>query len=457
MTTPEATSQNRVSQDRVSEDQIETSTFRSWELELLISGAVLFALLQIPGRLTTAFERFVFNTGQEMTSTIASGYFYLLLIVSVMIGTLILHLFARAYWVGLIGLRSVFPRGIRWRGLDTYGPRGEIFYRASQPSLGRLIEGTNAFCSSLFSVASALTILFFISIVFFLTMVTLTQFAILPQYLLYILAALIFLPPMVLTTIDKKIPRKERGDRLERIMRFALRPYNVLLGVPIVNPIMMTFRSNIGKKTFYALYSLVFFMIFGMMFLVLIMIAGALQINDLVYFPRVTSERIIVANHYEDQRSPEEQSRLPSIPSEVITGPYLRLFLPYIPTRHNELIAERCPDLEPLAKGGISFSLRPRFRPVDVEVLAAHTESLQCLASIYEVRLNGETLSDLDPSFYRNRQSGVHGLLMHLPISDLEAGKHVLRINTPPVEDSEEKGDDEEESNVREYVIPFWI
>ena len=46
-------------------------------------------------------------------------YQYVKLILYTLISCFILHLCTRAYWVGLIGLETVFPHGVRWEDTPT--------------------------------------------------------------------------------------------------------------------------------------------------------------------------------------------------------------------------------------------------------------------------------------------------------------------------------------------------
>jgi len=89
-------------------------TSPTWELELLISGAVLFALFQIPSALTSFFTRIEPHATATMMSVLLVMQMYVKAIVYALIASFVVHLIARAYWVGLVGLHSVFPKGVRW-------------------------------------------------------------------------------------------------------------------------------------------------------------------------------------------------------------------------------------------------------------------------------------------------------------------------------------------------------
>jgi len=96
-------------------------TSPTWELELLISGAVLFALFQIPTQLTAFFARLEPHATSTMMSVLLLGQLYMKAILYALIASFVVHLVARAYWVGLVGLQSVFPKGVRWENFKS-GP-----------------------------------------------------------------------------------------------------------------------------------------------------------------------------------------------------------------------------------------------------------------------------------------------------------------------------------------------
>src|SRR5690349_17536070 len=89
-------------------------TSPTWELELLISGAVLFALFQIPSLLNGLFAHLEPHATTAIMAVLLLVQIYVKAIVYALIAAFVVHLIARAYWVGLVGLHSVFPNGVRW-------------------------------------------------------------------------------------------------------------------------------------------------------------------------------------------------------------------------------------------------------------------------------------------------------------------------------------------------------
>src|SRR5437764_873840 len=134
-------------------------TSPTWELELLISGAVLFALFQLPTVLNGFFARIEPHATSTMLSALLFVQIYVKAIVYALIASFVVHLVARAYWVGLVGLHSVFPKGVRWENFKS-GPVTLEVYRSRLVSLPAIISRTDNFCSVIFSFAFLLVLLF---------------------------------------------------------------------------------------------------------------------------------------------------------------------------------------------------------------------------------------------------------------------------------------------------------
>ncbi len=87
-------------------------TSPTWEVELLISAASVFTLVQLPGWLDVEFLRLQIRLHDHYLNALAFPLFlYVKAAVVCLAATFLIHLCLRAYWVGLIGLDSVFPGG----------------------------------------------------------------------------------------------------------------------------------------------------------------------------------------------------------------------------------------------------------------------------------------------------------------------------------------------------------
>lgn len=172
----------------------------------------------------------------------------------------------------------------------------------------------------------------------------------------------------------------------------------------------------------------------------------ALSVNSYDYFAASAAHGVDY-RHYESEREADAiYPRTPSIQSEVIRDPYVKLFIPYIPARHNALIAARCPAAKPLQSRGVQLG-------VDTPVPDSLAEPvLRCLAAIHRVTLNGAALPDLDFAFYEHPGSGVKGIVAYIPTSTLPRGKNVLTVQAAPA-----VAVDAPTKPPPPWVIPFWL
>src|SRR4051794_24559506 len=88
---------------------VPAETTPTWEMELLISGATVFGLMQLPARLDAIFYD-LFNRGSEQVASLLMPlWIYAKVALLTLIGTFVLHLVLRGLWVAMVGLDSVYP------------------------------------------------------------------------------------------------------------------------------------------------------------------------------------------------------------------------------------------------------------------------------------------------------------------------------------------------------------
>lgn len=123
---------------------------RTYEMELLISGAVVFGLIHLPPIIERISISFLAGLEGNLRLMGVLGQVYLQLVLYGLIAVFVLHLAMRGFWIGLLGLESVFPEGIRWDRLKL-GPAMIKRYRAGIGSLAATIEKVDDLCSLIFS------------------------------------------------------------------------------------------------------------------------------------------------------------------------------------------------------------------------------------------------------------------------------------------------------------------
>ena len=425
-------------------------TSPTWELELLISGAVLFALFQIPPLLNGFFARAQPQATSTMLSVLLFVELYVKAIVYALTASFVVHLVARAYWVGLVGLHSVFPKGVKWENFKS-GPVGLEVYRERLVSLPAIISRTDNFCSVIFSFAFLLVLLFAFTVCLT-TVYSLVAYVITHAFLggkntdavFLVLAGLTALVPAITTLVDRRFGQRlsPRGKRIvRRLVIFAYR--GTAQGV--ISPIFVPLLTNVGRKKIMAIF---YFSLFGILLFVIserFARSDQLSFNSYDYFGP-SSRFGVDYRFYESQRDPGEiYARTPSIQSDVITGSYVKLFIPYYPRRYNAAIAKSCPALHPLQSRGLQIGADT---PVP-DSLAIPV--LECLGRIHGVTVDGAPRADLQYRFYEHPGTGIKGVITYIPADSLTRGQHVISVKQVPAPDAAPTI-----PAPPPWVIPFW-
>jgi hypothetical protein len=453
----EASGDPAVGELTIAERAIPAEVSAAWELELLIAGAVTFALFQIPGSLESALAWVEARTSGTQAAFAAAGYMYAKAIVYVLIVAFLLNLCARAYWVGLVGLHSVFPRGVRWERMgSSAGPYAIAEYKRRLASLPAVIGRVDNFASVIFSFAFLIVITFFFSVIGLaaLTVISwgisrLFGGALHPKNVLVVLSALVILPLIVGGTLDKfygkKLDPESRGGRaLRRTMRFAA----YVNGSALFGPIFLTLFTNLSKRVMLPLF-------YGAVGVAMLLGAvdtlsrmRGLSMGGSVYVPDNRDLRGVANDYYESLRDKARPTTGPLIQSDVITGPFVRLFIPFRADRHDPWLAAHCPGAQPLRKTSLHLSDAPA-DPARADSVAART--LACLGRLHAVAVDGTPRPELEYRFYTHPTTGRDGIITYIPTGPLPPGMHTLRIQPAP-----RNPQSKTRTPLQPYEIAFW-
>ena len=428
---------------------------RTWELELLISGALVFALMQVPGHLDRYWDHVIFDVGRTGFSLVMLLHIYVRAMVAILILAFLLNLGARAYWVGLVGLDSVFPQGIRWDRAKL-GPMSRDFYRTRVPETRRMIDLLDNFCSVTFSFAFVMVVIFLMAgvlAVLTVGLVYLLARAIGAEHrvsdILAVVLITVALALSVFTLVDRRYGERLEGTRTGAVLRRAIGWVSILQVVPLYGTTFMTLVTNLRARVAVPL-------IYAVMFGVILYVFSDLAAENL----EVTGERYVPANvaavgvsydHYQSHRSPDSRIRdVPVIQSDIIQEPYVRLFIPYVARRDAQAIEQLCPNATPLVDG--LLTLRPDLAEVPAEEDMRIV--LDCISGYRYVRLNDVAVTQ-PHRFYREPRQGVEGTVVYIPVGDLPAGEHMITVNRTPRWDG--AGPDAVQRDAYPpYRIPFW-
>jgi len=425
---------------------------RTYEMELLVSGAVVFALLQLPSVVGAAFERYQEGLAGDLRLIAGMAEGYVMLVLAVLIGAFLMHLALRAYWIGLVGLESVYEGGIRWERLKM-GPLTRRNLQDRIGSLARVVDRVDDLCSLLFSFG-------FVVVLIFLYSLAVLALAVAAGFLvaelafggrhLAVLVWTFFMAGLALQALPPALDRRfgetlVPGGRAARALGRLVRAGYRVSPVRWAGPIILTLSSNLTENRVAAVIVAVC-LIFGAG-----QVGGALagrglfHVDSRKYFPTDLRRDGIDPRHYRDRRDTDGAGPpMPSVQSLLIRDPYLELVVPYLPRRHNELIQEECPDLASFRRTGMSF--------IGVETTdRTHTDAAAaCVGALFEVRLDGRTLADPRWDFTLEPGSERSALVTVLPVGELAPGRHELELSVPG------RRATSADRRPERHLIPFW-
>jgi hypothetical protein len=418
---------------------------RTWELELLVSGAVFFSLLQVPGLIDQIYSHIDIHLTSETYVVAFLGHVYGKAIMYVLIGAFLTHLTSRAYWVGLVGLDSVFPNGVKWDKKSRFGPIGRELLRDNLPTLPRTIAALDNFCSVIFGFAFSVVFFFLytasLAITAGLLVFIIGKFipGISPQKAFFPILLVLAFYPAILITADKRLGFRP-GSRAHRVLR-RLMQFSIIRVLSVIGAGVLTLTSNVPKRV---IRPLGFGVLVGSILLVFatayIQRTGVSSLGQW-FVPSEQAASAVDYQFYED-RATDADPRVPRIQSDVITQPYVRLLIPYYAQRDNNAIARGCPGLDPKQLDSDEGS-DPNPSAVDTV--------LQCVAKLRDINLDDAPVPGTELHLYRDPRTGFNGFVTYVPTAAMTHGRHVLTVKQMP------RDEDDPKSPPPPYRIWFWI
>jgi len=403
----------------------------SWEVEILIVGFVLVILFNIPDTLSLELTKI-----QEGFSVQKEGDFLIWFIrfltlgilkniVQILILSFSLYLGLRGFWVGVLGLSSVYPDGINLEKLNF----NKIFNKQlSQYNFNDFIIKIDNICSSIFSFSFLISFSIVSVCIFFVELMLLAiyvdTFAILYFEDITLFSSVICLPFAIcgclyfmdyfLFGILKKIKWKFFGYLFNIIDKF----YKYITLIFIYDTLYYAFISNVKRR-------IIFLLI--LCFIVISSTFESFELEKHTYFPNVKSSTIIMkSRNYEDkfkQREHYDDNLYPSYPfiqSDVISENYLKLHIPYNSIL-NRPIEQFCPEVS-----GI-FLVQDTSVVQEIE---KQDRILNCINTAFSLLIdNKEIESDFIFYDYSHHLLDIKTFFMLIPVDEYNNGRHVLRID----------------------------
>jgi hypothetical protein len=418
---------------------------RTDELELIISSLTIFALLSLPGWLFDKIANIYTHLSTSLAIASVASTALLAGISYGLAACFVLHLMARAYWVGLIGLRTVFPDGINWSKTLGLGPLSRQYYRETLPELDSVIQNTDRLASSLFAVISMLTLgALWLGAIIIATLVlsgvigarfglTNTGIGIGGAVLLAVFLGLPLLLYLLDAQLASRVPRLRDSRILVGLVRFLRRIVGLAYPQRLVVPVQLTLQSNTRPVAFF---------IALILSVVVIVVVGNTRAaawrsftlsGAFTYLDTTQVAEGFRSTYYEDMHSPPDRLRgWPRIDSFNQTGSFVRLFLPYQPLRDNLVLDQLCGSAEEAP------------------------DQIGCLRQLWAVSIDGSAvpMTSFEPA--ERGDLGMRGLIGLVPLTGLEPGLRRIEVAwNPNVTEEATPLDDRYPGASRRYVIPI--
>ena len=404
----------------------------SWNAELLVTTISIFGALQLFDLVAWLANFFINNLDASQYLVAYGIVFFSLLAVSIMISMFVIHFFLRAYWIGLLGLNSVFPDYSVEN--SAYSPLYTKKLLAILPKLKDSINKVDELCSVIFSVAFTLLLLYLylgiFNSVYLLIFNMLIDYV--PSYILLIplyVLGFLMIAQTVLVIIGSKGKRRE-DDAYQTFSVKLVRFVSILIYGPlykVITQVMMIFGSNYKKKK-NLVYLIILFIVSGMFLSVFKMFDTNIPylINQKTVFD-VTKSR---PAFYHSEQVELDLLLHPQIESDVVHSNVVRLFIPIY--RHERKLSD--------AVCGEMPSAGYENREQRVSAL------LNCYHQYHYVSINSGVPLELDYLGYYHPTTDQFGIVTYVPLDNLESGMQKLQVR-------KYYGDDKE---AKEWTVPFY-
>ncbi len=417
-------------------------TTPTWEMELLISGVTVFALLQLPGAMDQAFLALLPRLDSHWDELAQLLFMYSKMSVMMLAIAFVLHLTLRGYWIALVGMHSIYPQGINWDRLKI-GPIQRRLIDQRGITMVDRIETADNRASIVFALGVSLALVMVglvVMVALCFTISGLLAWLFDWKWMLgngaFLLVAMVASAYALAHQIDRRMgARLSRDGWLARAIVGVYRSYGWVGFGSQSQPTMRLLQSHVGERkvsvaTFFII-SIVSFILFAQ----LVLQRNNVSIGDYAHWPDAELGKIdsLIDQHYRDQVN-QTNALLPTIDSMFPTGNYLSLIVPFDPRLHPDLLASACPTIW-RASGALS----------------QRTPLLDCMARLEQLELDGQPMVSPSVRYYADPKTAQNGVIMIVPIASLAPGEHVLSLKRP-----KRQAPNPRDETPDRYQIAFW-
>lgn len=386
----------------------------SWEAELLVAAVGTFGSFQLFGFIDWLANLFINLLPRSLYFV---GYFITftgLAAVSILACMFVIHFMLRAYWVGLVGLNSVF---------SDYSTKDSMFSQSYTekitrilPKLDQSVESADRLCSVIFAAAFCMLMMYtsmgLFGSLYLLAYHFLSRFV--PEFILLI-PLVVMVTLLVLQAIISAIsnlPKYKENERIQHIYYRTALITSICTFGPLYKSVLqisMTFSSNFKRDA--GLVKLVLLFVLSGFIL-----AGAKmnQTNILYlfvpdkYFDATEAD----PRFYQDKNADTTFLLAPQLGSDVIKEPIIDLFIPiYRSERYH--YKQQCQALIDVENGELSEKRLAR---------------LSCYKAFHQILIDG-TPMEVDMIKALHPETGQFGIIAYIRMDDrFNTGQYQLEV-----------------------------
>lgn len=414
---------------------------QSWQAELIISGIAIFGSLQLPGMIFSLADEVLVRFSDDSLIYLQYFFIYLLVGVRFLIAGFIIHFVLRALWVGMLGLVSVFPQGIR----EKSSMHSEDYLkkiRAEFSDINKFNQKLDNFSSLILSISAAAVQIFLI-IAFWVLVVILFQNLLLmlfPNTVVSTILKVLVLGLLIFSFLISLMNfGKIKESTIAKKLQYPLtRRFNRVFTHIFYEPylyIFMTLSTNLTIKTRHKILGIFLLFTLTALFSFDLSSSSVEYFSPNSYFRMNQSPNISMGSNYENTISDKRILR-PIIQSETITSNHIKLFIPWFQreavTKEKVCGISSPPDT-------LSQTEKRRFK---------NRFENNCMSEYYKISINDEIKSGLAFTKHYHPHHEEKGFQTFIALDSLENGRHLLKIEKPYA--------NEEGENAAQY-IPFYL
>lgn len=386
----------------------------SWEAELLVAAVGIFGSFQLFSFIEWLANVFISVLPRHLYHFAYFITFSGLVAVSVLASMFVIHFMLRAYWVGLVGLNSVF---------SDYSTKDSLFSKsytekltATLPKLEQSVVSADKLCSVIFAAAFYM-LMMYSSIGLFGSLYLLGY-----HYLSAYISGTILVIPIALSaslmlfqgvfSLVANLPQFKENERVQHLYFRTIVWTSRLTFGPLYKPVLqigMIFSSNFKRDP--ALVKLILFFIFcGFI------VAGTKipHSNTMYLFAqdRYFDSTEADSRFYLDKSQEQSFLLAPQLPSDVIEQPLIELFIP-VYRSESRFYKQNCQTLVDAE---------------DAEFIEVRKAYLDCYKQHHQILINGVTV-EADIIKAAHPITGQFGIKAYVQIDgNLANGYHKIQV-----------------------------